>query len=344
MKDIDQLTSPLDEKVAAKENLKWLIYASVVVVASAIFGQFPAIYNLIAQVLHWAKIANTTDATFLATLFGAEFTLVVIMTVSNRGMVSKMVVGLNKRMVGVIREELGHHLDASVVNMVVQTAKQDPEIAAKYLHLIQQHCDEVSKISSPRLQAAALILATEHLTNWKEDMRKLTSSGIPMLSTVRLNMTKIIVDKTRKYTLIEPFISNVRINNTDDWNNYYREMGDVEKEWVVCVKAADLKPKDIDVLKNSAKYMKDCNFTVWFCDPSRFPPELMQILNEGKVMEYFGDNIIKTLKLPPGNNYSEGEMYPTIFRELPDNDLYVSFIREIRANRVDALRLPRLAK
>lgn len=156
---------------------------------------------------------------------------------------------------------------------------------------------------APSLMPYLAPVARRHFHGWSEYVRELVTGkeGVMMSGRERLEITRLLVDATKRYVVVEPMVSNPRKMHSVDWIAYYdslRERSDVEKVWVLCAKEEDVRNRISDV-EESWKFRRERGFRTLYCSPRDFELAAGEPLSENQVIEDFG-SYVKFLMLPAG--------------------------------------------
>lgn len=197
--------------------------------------------------------------------------------------------------------------------------------AASNEHYQQAYVAAFKRVSehAPSLIPYLLPVARRRFQDWTDDVRELVSRGILMSGPERLEITRSLVDVTRRYVVVEPMVSKPRVMHSRDWITYYdslRERPEVDKQWILCAREEDVKSRIADV-EDSWKFRQERGFRTMYCSPRELKLATGRALPDNQVIEDLG-RYIKLLELP-GGAYTAGEVpneLVTTFRDTTPED------------------------
>jgi hypothetical protein len=197
---------------------------------------------------------------------------------------------------------------------------------------LSAYCKALADIKSfaPSLFHYLWPVATRFFEEWSDYIRKVVGDGADMTGPERLEVTRLIVEKTKKHTLVERIVVNPEAELTQlrghsgDWRSFYEQLGtraDIERKWILCVEEKELRDKLNDV-KAAWGFFRQKDFDTLYCSPKGLEKAVgKQPYHGHEVIEDYGD-YLKLLSLP-GGSYTAGttpNVLSTAFREVREED------------------------
>ena len=164
--------------------------------------------------------------------------------------------------------------------------------------------------------------AERWFSDWSEYVRRIVTDGDTTRGPERLEITRLIVQSTRKHVLIEPLVAVPKSIHSGDWLAFYNQMRDqsgIEKGWVLCVEEDELR-HSVDKAEAAFAFFQSKNFSTLYCTPSEVRRATGRVVPHN-VIEDYGD-YVKILSLTD-DSYTAGEVpneLHTIFRATTPDD------------------------
>lgn len=165
---------------------------------------------------------------------------------------------------------------------------------------------------APSLTPFLTPVARRHFHGWSEYVRRLVSTGVEMGGPERLEITKLLVEATKQYVVVEPMVSDPKEMHSRDWIAYYQTLRgreDVKKVWVLCATMDAVRGR-FAAVEQSWKFRRDLGFDTFYCSPDDLVAATGAAMPEHQVIEDFGA-YCKLLALPEGA-YTGGQRPNTL--------------------------------
>jgi hypothetical protein len=166
-------------------------------------------------------------------------------------------------------------------------------------------------------------IATRYFHDWSDYIQHVVTDGVKMDGPERLDITRLVVGKTKKQVLIEMIVGDPKVIHSPDWLAFYKEVGkrpDIDKAWVLCIDEAEL-AKNRSLVRAAWTFFKDIGFKTLYCSPTNVRRATSKTVGGHKVIEHYGE-YTKVLSLPE-ETYTpdrEANLLHTIFRATTPDD------------------------
>jgi hypothetical protein len=199
----------------------------------------------------------------------------------------------------------------------------NPTVRDKYYQAFKSKFRDVESVVGEDLMPFFVPIASRCLGAWSDFIKSLVKDGIATEGPERLEVTKLMTLRTRKYSLIEQIVGK-RSQHSKDWLTFYDEIGalhDIEKTWMLCIEMDEAAKKQADV-RDCWEFFHERHFTTLHCSPMDFREATGKKLPVYRVIEDFGE-YVKLLLLPPDGSYKTGDdpnKIVTTIRECNEQD------------------------